>query len=164
MSSETYSLDIFLQPGEFYFGGGNTRIRTLLGSCVALTFWHPLLRVGGMCHYLLPGMRQTRHTESHLNGRYADDVFLMLIEEIRQLQTHPADYEVKMFGGGRQFSALMEQATSQVPDRNIEAGLSLLDRYGFKLTNAHVGGIGYRNVILDLWSGHVWLQHVERAA
>ena len=29
-------LEIFLGPGEFYFGEGKTRIRTLLGSCVAI--------------------------------------------------------------------------------------------------------------------------------
>lgn len=164
MNQHEPDLDIFLQPGELYFGEGDTRIRTLLGSCVALTLWHPRFRVGGMCHYLLPGMRMAKHAETPLNGRYADDVFLMLMEEISQLKTLPADYEVKMFGGGSQFSPIVEQTKLQVPDRNIEAGLTLLDRYGFKLTNAHVGGIGYRNVVLDLWSGHVWLQHVERQA
>ncbi len=37
------ALEIFLQPGEFYFGEEKTRIRTLLGSCVAVTLWHPRL-------------------------------------------------------------------------------------------------------------------------
>src|SRR5690606_23795720 len=30
------SLDVFLQPGEFYFGEAGTVIRTTLGSCVAI--------------------------------------------------------------------------------------------------------------------------------
>lgn len=47
-------LDIFLQPGEWYFGEGNTRVRTTLGSCVAIVLWHPVRRIGGMCHYMLP--------------------------------------------------------------------------------------------------------------
>jgi chemotaxis protein CheD len=29
-------------------------IRTVLGSCVSITLWHPVKRVGGMCHFLLP--------------------------------------------------------------------------------------------------------------
>lgn len=45
---------VTLQPGEFHFGGANTRIQTLLGSCVAITLWHPIRRIGGMCHYMLP--------------------------------------------------------------------------------------------------------------
>ena len=52
--------EIFLQPGEFYFGDAATRIRTLLGSCVAITLWHPARMIGGMCHYMLPN-RQKHH-------------------------------------------------------------------------------------------------------
>jgi Chemotaxis protein; stimulates methylation of MCP proteins len=48
-------MEIFLQPGDWYFGDRDTRIRTLLGSCIAITIWHPRLLVGGMCHFLLPG-------------------------------------------------------------------------------------------------------------
>ncbi len=40
-------MDIFLQPGELYFGDSDTCIRTVLGSCVSLTFWHPKLLGGG---------------------------------------------------------------------------------------------------------------------
>jgi chemotaxis protein CheD len=46
--------ELFLHPGEYAFGDAQTRIRTLLGSCVAITFWHPVLKTGAMCHYLLP--------------------------------------------------------------------------------------------------------------
>ncbi|MBL8511280.1 MAG: chemotaxis protein CheD, partial [Betaproteobacteria bacterium] len=54
MSDTSFVMDIFLQPGEFYFGDADTRIRTLLGSCVSITMWHPTRRIGGMCHYMLP--------------------------------------------------------------------------------------------------------------
>ena len=61
-------LEIFLQPGEFYFGEGKTRVRTLLGSCVAITLWHPRLHLGGMSHYVLPN-RQHRKKHDPLDGR-----------------------------------------------------------------------------------------------
>jgi chemotaxis protein CheD len=59
MISPLNPLDIFLRPGDCYFGGQNTSIRTVLGSCVSMTFWHPQLRVGGMCHYMLPKRNRT---------------------------------------------------------------------------------------------------------
>ena len=46
--------EIFLQPGELYFGGRHTRIRTLLCSCVSQVSWRPELLVGGMRHLILP--------------------------------------------------------------------------------------------------------------
>ena len=54
MSQPSNVTEVFLQPGEFHFGHARTRIKTILGSCVAITMWHPILRIGGMCHYLLP--------------------------------------------------------------------------------------------------------------
>jgi len=44
MSQTTLALEIFLHQGEVYFGDRDTRIRTVLGSCVAITMWHPELK------------------------------------------------------------------------------------------------------------------------
>jgi len=98
-------LEIFLGPGDLYFGDRDTRIRTLLGSCVAVTLWHPRARLGGMCHYVVPSRPGPVPDRRHeLEGRYADEAFLMLLAEIRATPTSPDEYEVKMFGGGSQFA------------------------------------------------------------
>src|SRR3954447_16549729 len=94
-------IEIFLQPGECYFGDRYTRIRTLLGSCVAITLWHPKLLIGGMCHYLLP--QRPGAQPAILSGKYADEAMRLLLGEIKRANTSPQDYEVKMFGGGNMF-------------------------------------------------------------
>jgi len=43
-----HGIEIALQAGELHFGNRNTRIRTLLGSCISITAWHPQLPIGGM--------------------------------------------------------------------------------------------------------------------
>ena len=48
MKKPADAIEIFLHPGEFYFGDRHTRIRTLLGSCVSIILWHPRLLIGGM--------------------------------------------------------------------------------------------------------------------
>ena len=42
--------DVVLGPGDLYFGRGEHQVRTLLGSCVGITLWHPRAYLGGMCH------------------------------------------------------------------------------------------------------------------
>jgi chemotaxis protein CheD len=155
-------MEIFLQPGEFYFGDRDTRIRTLLGSCIAVTLWHPKLLIGGMCHYMLPGSRRVNRS-SELDGRYADDAMFMFLEELALTGTRPKDYEAKMFGGGSQFSGNLRSsvASMNVPENNIDAGYALLAQHGFILRGEHLGGYGHRNVIFDVWSGNVWMAHVE---
>jgi chemotaxis protein CheD len=160
MKTPEFVLDIFLQPGDLYFGDRETRIRTLLGSCVAITLWHPRLLIGGMCHYLLPGCRQWKQGDK-LDGRYADEAFLLFLREITNVGTHASEYDVKMFGGGNQFPGHNASNKINVPDKNIQVGKTLLLKHGFRLKSGHMGGDGHRNVMLDIWSGHVWMQHVN---
>ncbi|ANE57281.1 MULTISPECIES: chemotaxis protein CheD [Methylomonas] len=161
MNKPEFFLEIFLQPGELYFGDRETRIRTVLGSCVAITLWHPSLYIGGMCHFMLPGSRR-RQRATQFDGRYADEALLMFMQELRKSNTSPKDYEVKMFGGGDQFPGQSKPDRISVPDSNVIAGRELLAHHGFKLKAEHLGGTGHRNVIFDLWSGHVWMRHVSK--
>ncbi|MBD9358468.1 chemotaxis protein CheD [Methylomonas albis] len=161
MKKPDFFIDIFLQPGELYFGDSETRIRTVLGSCVAITLWHPTRRIGGMCHFMLPGNRRIQRHKG-LDGRYADDAMLMFMQELHKTKTRPADYEVKVFGGGDQFPGHSKPANLRVSDNNVLAGRALLAEHGFHIKAEHLGGTGHRNVIFDLWSGHVYMRHISK--
>lgn len=163
-------IEIFLQPGEFYFGDENTRIRTLLGSCVSITLWHPGRRIGGMCHYMLPSRGGRDKGTNSPDGRYADEVVDILMREIALAKSHPSEYEVKLFGGGNMFSRQAKWSKARtapaqtrgqmvnIAHKNIEVGRALLEKMGFKIKVEHVGGDGRRHVIFDIWSGHVWVR------
>ncbi len=160
MDAPSFYIEIFLQPGEFYFGDSDTRIRTILGSCVAITLWHPILRIGGMCHYMLP-KNNRRQQHAHLDGRYAEDAVQMFIHEIKKYRTLPREFDVKMFGGGNQFPS-QKVGEMTVSDKNIDLGRKLLSEHGFLVRTEHMGGVGHRNIMFDLWSGDVWVKHVEK--
>lgn len=146
-------IEIFLQPGEFCFGNSGIRIRTVLGSCVSIVMWHRLRRIGGMCHFMLPDRR--RQADGGLDGRYAVDAVLMFLHEIANAETVPAEYEVKLFGGGQMFKSVLD-----VGGHNIEAARRLLRQHGFDLHGEHLAGKGHRHVIFDVGSGQVLLRHV----
>lgn len=157
MHKPAHPMEIFLQPGEVYFGGRDTRIRTLLGSCVAVVMWHPDLLVGGMCHYMLP--TQLGKTRRELNGCYADEAMELMLREIRAAGTQPRDYQVKLFGGGHMFSAHQAVSSNHVGAKNVEVARRLIKQHGFTSIAEHLGGIGHRNIFFDIWSGHVWVRH-----
>lgn len=81
MMQPKHGREIFLKSGDFYFGDESTRLRTLLGSCVSNTMWHPARLIGGLCHYLLPSRDGASATT--LDGRYAKEALQMLMYEIR---------------------------------------------------------------------------------
>lgn len=151
-------MDIFLQPGDFYFGDRNTRIRTLLGSCVAITIWHPKLHIGGMCHYMLP-RRPSHKTTSDLDGRYAEDVMQMFMQELKKSKTKPSEYTAKLFGGGNMFTQINKSTShTSISKQNIDFGRTVMAQYGFSVHAEDMGGAGHRNIIFDLWSGDVWVR------
>lgn len=159
----TYQIDdVTLSPGEFYFGGGYCRIHTLLGSCVAITMWHPKQLIGGMCHYLLPSRGLNKRLSQ---GFFADEAVNMFLGAVSKANTKASEYEVKVFGGGNMFEALGESSKHiNVSHNNIVAGGNLLKLHGFKVTATDVGGSFHRKVFLELWNGDVWVQRGPSAS
>jgi chemotaxis protein CheD len=143
---------VHLLAGQLYFGHKAAQVRTLLGSCVAVTLWHPQRRLGGMCHFLLPNRRRAAGTPR--DGRYGDEALEMLVQAIEHSGTHPHDYEVHLYGGA---DTMPDQAGIKfnIGERNIEQGWALIDHYGFQLQAIDVGDHIPRTVVLDLSDGHV---------
>jgi chemotaxis protein CheD len=153
------SRDVYLNPGDFCFAGPDTRIHTVLGSCVSITLWHPRLRIGGMCHYMLPARGRGA---TGVDGRYADDAVSLFLDNVSRHGTRPDDYQVKMFGGADQFMEPGDQTQGGgVAELNVQAGLTLLARHGFELSSRHLRGTGARRLIFELSTGDVWLRAAD---
>jgi chemotaxis protein CheD len=153
--------DIFLHPGDYYFGDGGAHIHTVLGSCVSITAWHPARHIGGMCHYMLPA--RGAHLEGAPDARYADGAVALFLRDMRRQGTAPGEYEVKMFGGSEQFPHLKHTSVLDVAGRNIESGRELLERHGFILSSRNLGGTGPRRLIFDIATGAVWVRSLGRS-
>ena len=151
--------EAYLRPGDFCFGQGKLRITTLLGSCVSITLWHPLLAHGGMCHYMLPSHKPPRGNLAP-DGKYGDEAMELFMLELKKRHTVPAQYQVNIYGGGNMFD---DRASDKmdIGKRNIEMAHSLLDKYGFTLAYDHLGSFGHRKIAFDVWSGEVRLIHVD---
>jgi chemotaxis protein CheD len=151
--------ELLLMPGQLYFGKEPPSVRTLLGSCVALTLWHPQRRIGGMCHYLLP-QRQRSHGQP-VDGRYGDEAITLLVEHLTRIGTATHEYEAHLYGGADTLPDHVQHKT-QVGVRNIELGWNLVDRHGFQLMGVDVGDNVPRTVRLNLRSGDVHMRRSER--
>jgi len=147
--------ELFLEPGDFRFGAAPLRLKTILGSCVTVTYWHPRRHLGGMCHIQLP-RRPLRAADAEPDGRYADDAFLLFDQALARHGMPARDFVVKLFGGGNMFPH-GPASTIDVAGKNLAATRIELARRGLKPAVEHVGGAGHRKLIFDLASGDVWL-------
>lgn len=170
MRKPAHIVEIILHPGDFYFGDRDTRIRTLLGSCVSITIWHPQLLIGGMCHYVLPS--RGGRAEDAPDGRYGDEAMEMFMKEVRGAGTRAGEYEVKLFGGSNMFPFVRQYVPClerncidpihcdcrDVSRRNKHAARKLVERHGFSVKAEHLGGTCPRNLFFDIWSGYAWVK------
>lgn len=150
--------NVYLQPGEYCWGDENFRIKTLLGSCVAICVWHPVRRIGGMSHCLLPSRGSLGAND--LSGKYVDETFEIFFSQMNRHATLRKDYQVKVFGGGNMFE-MPDKTGITVGEKNLLMLRSILKREGMRIDAEHVGGKGHRNVIFELWNGDCWVKHSE---
>jgi len=150
------STEIFLLPGQACFAGPTTRVKTLLGSCVALTMWHPLLRVGGMCHFLLP--TRVEACAGPLDGRYGDEALRILLAHAVRCSAEPQHFEVKLFGGSV-VSGSARTAHASVGAKNIACARRLCAAFDLRIAGEHTGGTGHRSLSMDLRDGRVWVRY-----
>ena len=143
---------IVLMPGQMYVGREAETAHTLLGSCVAVTLWHPQQLIGGMCHFLLP--TRQRKPGDELDGRFGDEALDAMVAEVRRLGTEPSEYVAHLYGGA---DTLPEGAGVKfnIGERNIEQGWTLIDKHGFQLQGVDVGEDVPRTVKLTLATGDV---------
>lgn len=147
---------IFVNPGGSYFGKGHCHVETLLGSCVAIIFWHPGMKIGGLCHYLLPARTRKKAHAGGLDGRYGEEALLQMLNQIQDIGTNLEDYVVKVFGGARMLN--LPQASTRVGDANVRFALDILKKYGVAITSQDLTGEGYRYLRFDLLTGDVWVR------
>ena len=145
--------EIFLHPGQTFFGECGFHIGTLLGSCVAICIWHPMQRIGGMCHYVLP----TNSADSHhqLNGRYGSDAIQILEHEAKLRGTRLPEYHGSIFGGGDVVEALSGTQRPSIGSQNAGFAMEILLYKNVPVLVADVGEKWSRRISMDLSTGLV---------
>ncbi len=123
-----------------------------IGSCVAVTFYDPELKTGGLAHIMLP--KSTGSNPAGSPTKYADLAVDELIKEMAKLGSKKKDIEVKIVGGANMFPHL-KHAPIEVGRVNIEAVREKLKKEGIRLVGEAVGGSIGRSVEFSTATGSV---------
>lgn len=113
-------------------------LTTLLGSCVAACIWDPLLNVGGMNHFLLPGDNEQQIRDSE---RYGVHLMELLVNELFHHGASRQRLVAKLFGGANLNSQLAD-----IGARNAEFAQRFLRNEGIRILGESLGGDRARKV------------------
>lgn len=136
-------------------------IRTTgLGSCVGLTMYDPVTKIGGMAHIMLPTSDIAR--EGQLNiAKYADTALPVLLSRLQVLGAATSRIVAKMAGGSQMFAFAGSGDTLRIGPRNVESCKSMLDKLGIPLVGEDTGGNYGRTIELDAATGILSIRSVQ---
>lgn len=114
-------------------------ISTLLGSCVAACMYDPVMRVGGMNHFLLPG--EVRVGRSNQAESYGVHLMELLVNGLLKLGASRQNLQAKLFGGANTIRGLGEIGTT-----NARFARDFLNREHIACVGGSLGGERGRRV------------------
>jgi chemotaxis protein CheD len=133
---------------------------TGLGSCVGLTLFDPLLKLGGMAHIMLPTSDIAR--EGQLNiAKYADTAIPELLQRMKSKGASMTRLVAKMAGGAQMFAFMGGTDTMRIGPRNVEATKQVLEYYSIPLVSEETGGNYGRTVELYSLTGVFIIRSVQ---
>jgi chemotaxis protein CheD len=151
--------EVYLSPGEYAVGDSSTVIRTLLGSCVSVTLWHPVLRKGAMSHFLLWTRSGTRG--EGLDARYGDESIGLMLRALVAADVNPHECKAKLFGGASMFGRRRLDDPMNVGRDNGVAARAVLNGLGIPIVAESLFGDGHRSVIFVVGTGDVWARQAD---
>jgi chemotaxis protein CheD len=154
--------EIYLQPGEWQLVRTPTLLKTVLGSCVGITFRAPRIGAGAMCHAMMPQFptRPGAYLKYAATGRYVDSVIKQLAGEFEELGARPVEIEVKMFGGADVLASVSKGAT--VGKMNCGAAMRVLEELGFRPVVTRLGGTHGVFIEFHTGTGEVLLRRLAQ--
>jgi chemotaxis protein CheD len=154
--------DLDLQPGELYLARGPAILRTILGSCVGVTFWSARLGVGALCHGVLPRCPQvwppgSKNSDGH---RYVDFSIRYLARQFDALGARRKELEVKLFGGADVLPTAGIRNKPTVGALNCKVAVEVLAEEGLTVSTSDLGGIRGRRIHFHTGTGEVLLHRL----
>lgn len=130
------------------------RLITLgLGSCVGVSLYDPLTKIGGLLHVMLPD--STQFNNVNRPAKFADLGIPLLVQELQKKGAGGRRLQAKLVGGAQMFSGLDDSLVLNIGQRNVEKARAVLKELGIKILAEEVGGNRGRTMILDTADGKV---------
>lgn len=146
---------VYLHAGQLYASTEASQVTTILGSCVALSLWDPVTRIGGINHYMLPldgGLASD-------TPRYAHFALAELAQQMAALGAELGRAQAKLFGGACTMPSLQTYGRD-LGARNIEVARQWLERERIPLLAEDVGGSNGRKLVFRTDTGIVMVKRI----
>jgi len=125
-------------------------VRTILGSCLAVTMWDPQMRGFAICHavYAVGGTEDDTH--------YIEPCLRKMISFMHRRKVTPQETEVKIFGGTE-----TGQGHPLLANKIVGVAKAFLADHGYQILVEETGGTHGRELYFVPETGSVFIRKVS---
>lgn len=147
-----------VRMADYAVGGEEHVLATLgLGSCIGISLYDQLKRVGGLVHIMLP-----ENPGGKKVVKYADTAIPFLIKQLEKMGAQKRRLSAKLVGGAAMFKSESGNAAMQIGQRNIEAVEKYLKKERIDIEASDVGKDYGRSMYFYLDDGRVEIKSFNR--
>lgn len=132
-----------------------------LGSCIGLTLYDPVSKIGGMVHYMLPDSTQMKNNSQV--AKFADTGINELLDQVIRSGANKRRLVAKIAGGAKMFEVSKSSSIGNIGERNALAAKVILKDLGIPLIAEDTGLNFGRTVELDCENGDFYIKAVGKS-
>lgn len=121
-----------------------------LGSCLGVSMWDPVAKVGALAHFMLPSSKKATAQQAGKPFAFVDTGLVAMLEDVYARGGEPARLIVKIAGAASPMDAAKR---FQIGQRNVTIARKLLWKNGLMIAASDVGGTSPRTMRLYMSSG-----------
>lgn len=131
-----------------------------LGSCIGLTLYDPVNKIGGMIHYMLPDSHITANSSNI--AKFADTGIPELLKRVTLAGANRSRLIAKIAGGAKMFSVNQMTSIGSIGERNAAAARQILKDLNIKLVREDTGLNYGRTVELHCDTGDFYIKAIKK--
>jgi chemotaxis protein CheD len=126
-----------------------------LGSCIGIAIYDPIVRVGGLLHFMLPESSLDGDKAKRNPSMFADTGIPYLFKSTYDLGAQKKRMRVVVVGGSQ---ILDQQGFFNIGKRNHMAVRKIFWKNQVMIDHEDIGGNGNRTIKLDVANGNIWMK------
>lgn len=146
----------YLYPGNIFASADPHIVTTVLGSCISVCLFDPVVSIGGINHYMLP----LWNGEGLASPRYGNIAITRLVEKLEGLGCKGRRLEAKVFGGGEVLR--ITRGSINVSERNIILAKDILGQMKIPIVAIDVGGKTGRRIVMNTGNGKIVMKRLRK--
>ena len=131
-----------------------------LGSCIGLTLYDPVTKVGGLVHYMLPDSKAVSNNSNI--AKFCDTGVQELLKRVTMAGANRRRLVAKIAGGAKMFAVNQESNVGSVGERNTVAAKQILRQLGIQLIAEDTGLNFGRTVELHCDTGDFYIKAAKK--